>query len=228
MAVVSLAALAPCDYSVDDLMAGGLTVPGTAPLGFEPLLGGSDGYTFALHGARDLDGDGRADLVVGGSVAADDSAQPVLWFLYGGEAWLSAGGNLTGNVDRVEFAHTPYDYGPDWGYVPNFERIEAADIDANGIDDIVIGGSGGYRGDGPPPSWVTIIPGAPAGVRGVHSYTDQEFPVITGQQVDCLDPARGRGDLDGDGFEDLVLMGEVTDPYPSALDVWIFYGGAFP
>lgn len=224
--LTSMRDLAPCDYDVDDIMSAALVVPDTSALGTALTTPTWPGTLFALRGARDLNGDGRSDLVVGGSVSTDDGAQPVLWLLYGGESWITGGGLLAGNIDRVEFAYVP-NAGWDRGYSPDFERLALPDLDGNTIDDIVVGGAPFSSADSFQ-SWVTIIPGEVGGIRGVHVPTDSTFDAIVGANRHFLTPSRENGDLDADGFEDLVLMGDELTYGANSLTAYIFYGGAFP
>ncbi len=215
----SLDGLAACTYVVADVIGSSLAVPDATPNDL-PLANKAE--KFAISRAGDLNGDGLDDVVVVGSVAADDTGQPVLWFLYGGEPWLSAGGNLAGNPDRIEFPVVPASTNV---RTPAFDQIARIDLDANAIDDVVIGGmmaeSFGRA------AWATIIPGVAGGLRGVHAGDDPAFPIVLADDDDYVVPARHSGDLDADGFEDLVLTAMATyDDEP--LSVGIFYGGAFP
>jgi hypothetical protein len=93
---------------------------------------GAKAFADNLACVGDANGDGRADLVAGsptfdGAMAGSGMA----WFLYGADTAVLFG-------DPVPFADAPTEAGRGFG-----AAIAAADVDANGLVDVLVGESGG-------------------------------------------------------------------------------------
>ncbi len=227
--VLSLHGVGACDFDLDDIM---LNPVGAASADHRGFLANFGDYTagLALGGASDLNGDGLADLILGGPTGATDAWRTSIWFLYGGGAWLTQGGELTENPDRIDYP--PIDEPQDSQRVSaDMAGVSSMDLDGDSIDEVVIGSSAPNRDDWKHgiDAWVTIVPGTVGGVQGVHLWDDPEFHAIASVDWAALTVPAGRGDLDADGFDDLVIMG--LGPYQEnteQLGAWIFYGGAIP
>lgn len=155
---------------------------------------------FAVPGPADFDGDGHADLALTTSVG-DDPDGLVTWIARGGERF-SWSRDLRTLPDRVEFPRGYRgDYTEYWSRYPL--DVSISDSDGDGRDDLVVGGKGDPRGR------VEIVR-APAGVVDaqesatiwVTDFNEDNPRILT---------AYGRGDLDADGTEDLMVL--FTDYY---------------
>ena len=207
--LVSIADLPPCDYVVEDAAWASLTLD----------EGGYEGdETYEAYDPReataasDLNGDGANDLIV--------AQGNVVWFLYGGEGWLIHGGGLEGAADRIEVPIGIIDsvYTGD---------LSVQDLDGDGMTDVAIGGS--YRdGDDGDRAHLDILQGSAAGQRGVQPYQDAfDVSVVVGPSgVDAFSQL-GRGDLDADGLDDLMISWSTTYYiYDSNGDVYDSFPGA--
>ena len=157
------------------------------------ILDGEPGGTAgsSLSAAGDLDGDGLGDFWVGDP------------FLDGGRggAYLISGGSVTGS-DRLEnlaVARVRGDMGQQAGRVQHL-----GDITGDGIADVAIGGDphDEYRGV------VHVFAGPFTGEVDPSSA----YATITGVQPgDRMSRPVSPGDLDGDGFAELVIAAQEAD-----------------
>lgn len=150
--------------------------------------GGSLGR--AVYAARDLDGDGLADVVVGAPGTGADHHGAIMVFphpngaLATRDAWMTV---------------VAPDAGGWGGYA-----VAAGDIDGDGANDVVAG-MPAEHGDG----GNTTLPGAAFVVYGprpgVVSVTAADFVVRGVLAGDSLGISVGAADLDNDGADDLLL-----------------------
>lgn len=159
-------------------------------LGFAP----SDQFGIEVAGAGDVNGDGYADVLVG-AFQSGDTDQGAAYVYFGGPDGLSEM--------------------PDWiyqhdGYRDNFGRAvrSAGDVNGDGYDDIMIGAPT-FTND---PADETlgssyIFYGGPDGpsLTVDWSVTSPQFGDRFGRAVG------GVGDVDGDGFDDILVSGYFHD-----------------
>ena len=145
-----------------------------------------DGTGYAVSGAGDINGDGIADIVIGsyGEESLGAYSAGVAYVVYG------AAGDLA-NIDLA--ALTPAQGFKITG--DNFEQFtslsvsDAGDVNGDGIDDIIVDGA-------------FVIYGKAGGLSDIELAgltDDQGFRISTGDHVS------GAGDINGDGFGDLIV-----------------------
>jgi hypothetical protein len=140
-------------------------------------------------GVADMDGDGDLDLISGFREPDKDAKVPTA------VVWFENSGSITPDWARHPVGNTTF----------TTDRVEAADLNADGCTDVVVVGER-YPGLEPDASlWVFL-------------QTDTGFvrqPVVTQYSMNNLDVV----DLDNDGDQDL-LTAEHKGPDP-ALQVWL-------
>jgi hypothetical protein len=200
----------------------GVPAPGAAYLyyGTEDRLGGASSLAeadaklvglsnvdfagLAVARAVDLDGDGFTDLVVG--APRDSAGGPVagaVYVFYGGEERLSATMSLA-EAD-AKFVGAP-------GDLAGFRLDRAGDLDGDGAEDLVIvaPASVGFGGSGMSATYVLY--GTGERLNGTISLP-QAAARLVGEEPDDRPGVgmAGAGDLDRDGFDDLVVGADLED-----------------
>lgn len=155
----------------------------------------ADTEFYALSVPADFDGDGHADLALSTTVGADEDGL-VTWIVPGGQD-LTWSKDLRTLPDRVEF--------PRVELTRPWERrgydVATSDVDDDGRDDLLVGGKGYHLGSR---GRFEVVP-APSGVvdaRAVAWIWVTDFDNGYTRVV----PGYGRGDLDGDGAEDVLVL----------------------
>lgn len=176
------------------------------------VYGATTGYQLgAVVGAADLNGDGLDDLIVAGRYASTGDGEVVV--IYGSSAWTGEIDLLTPPANATRFVT------PSWGDAPGVPFgqtvFPTGDVDGDGFDDLVIGMSntdpagivGNHSGIafliyGKSAMWSDVNLGAPP--AGVVRFWGPEDLGYFG--------AGGMGDLNGDGYDDLILAAPESDP----------------
>ena len=179
----------------------GVTLLATALLGLAPAEGHVDASAAAAgHRAKpfDLNGDGHGELAVG---------EP--WSRGGGKASIlrgtSNGVTATGSKEITQ--DTPGVAGLDedgdyWG-----RSVSSGDFDRDGYADLVVGAlQENWLDDDPTTGAVTIIRGGPGGAPGHGSRV-----ILATNPDDIWGGGLAVGDLDGDGYDDLVISAGYPD-----------------
>lgn len=150
-----------------------------APVG-EP---GFDFYAFSVSGAGDVNGDGFDDVIVGASQkqtsAADTSAGRV--YVYSGPS------------GALLYTITSHNKGEGFGYSVS----DAGDINNDGFADVVVGVQNVNINGGLFSERVYVYSGANGSL--MHVFNGESAANFFGQSVS------GAGDVNGDGFPDLVV-----------------------
>lgn len=192
------------------LYLGGATLDAMPDVEFNFAMPG-DGFAASVAGAGDLNGDGLADVVVGASQVVGSSVGEVRVFL--GSAIPN------GSVDQNFLGAGPND-------VFGSAVAGAGDVDDDGYADLVVGApSIGGRGR------IAVFAGSPRSfmrplldVRGAEVMLgDERLGERLGTAVE------GAGDVNGDGFDDLVVgaPGNAAHGRDSGA-AYLFLGAAAP
>lgn len=143
----------------------------------------------AVAGAHDADGDGYADLLVGGPGTGDPDGAP-------GMAWLVLGPAVSLDLAYGDLVLEGEDGGDLFGTAVAFP----GDVDGDTRDDILIGAPSAWRGhNAVGAAWV--LSGTARGAVAVADVGRR----IRGENDSRLGETVAGGDLDGDGLSDVVL-----------------------
>jgi FG-GAP repeat len=174
----------------------------------------------AVASVTDLDGDGLTDLVVGAPRdSAGGSVAGAVYVFYGDTERLSGTLSLTEADARLVGAP---------GDLAGFRLDRAGDLDGDGAEDLVIGApaSVGFGGSGMNATYVLY--GGEGRLNGTTSLPHTAARLVAEEPDDRLGLGlAGAGDLDRDGFDDLVVGADLEDTGGSnAGAAYLFYGRA--
>jgi len=161
-----------------------------------------DFFGISVSGAGDVDGDGLDDLIVGASGADPNGLLSGLAFVFSG----ATGGQLF----RFD--------GQAAGDLLGFSVSGAGDVDGDGFDDLIVGALGADPNGLSSAGSAFVFSGATGG---------QLFRFDGQAAQDCLGfSVSGAGDVDGDGFDDLIVGALGADPngLSSAGSAFVFSG----
>jgi hypothetical protein len=180
-----------------------------------------------IAAAGDVNGDGYDDLVVGDPEDAevtgvDGALGGRVLVYYGSAAGITpdtAPVQITQNTAGVPDTS---EKGDDFG-----ASVTVADLNGDGLDEIVVGtpreGIGGARRTGR----VTVIPGRASGALGTGAYSYSQYTAgVPGadESDDYFGTTVSTGDINGDGKPELLVSGVGEDNMTGA--VWVFPGSA--
>lgn len=146
----------------------------------------------SVSAAGDVNGDGFDDILMGASHDYGYS------YYQGGKAWIyygSASGVNTTNYDVINGVQSYMRLGADLN--------AAGDVNGDGYDDFIVGAAGYDAGTNSGHGQVRVYYGSSTGIVGgspgwtIHGGNGQAFGV----------KVSGAGDLNGDGFDDVVIAG---------------------
>ena len=222
---------------------GGASAPGTGGMLDLSALDGSNGFIlngidafdfsgFSVSSAGDVNGDGYDDLIIGAFVADPNGGNSgETYVVYGGASAPGTGGMLDlsaldGTNGFVLNGIDGYDYS-------GFSVSSAGDVNGDGYDDLIIGAfNADPNGDNSGETYVVYggasAPGT-AGVLALSALDGTNGFVLNGIDADdnSGSSVSSAGDVNGDGYDDLVIGARVADPNgDNSGETYVVYGGA--
>ena len=220
---------------------GGASAPGTEGVLDLGALDGTNGFILtgidafdysgrSVSSAGDVNGDGYDDLIIGASSADPngDSRAGETYLVYGGASAPGTDGML--DLSSLNGTNGFILTGIDADDFSGSSVSSAGDVNGDGYDDLIIGANGADNGAG---ETYLVYGGASApGTNGVLDLSGLDGTngfTLTG--IDAGDRSgisvSSAGDVNGDGYDDLIIGASGADPNASLSgETYVIYGGA--
>lgn len=201
-------------------------------------LDGADGFRldgdtagdesgYSVSNAGDVNGDGFDDLIIGARSAGNNGAlSGSTYIMFGTNAGVAASVNLSGFNGTNGFRLDGAAAGDEGGYSVS----SAGDINGDGFDDLIIGAWGAdYNGEDSGSTYVLFGSDAAfsasidlSGLDGTNGFRIDGD--VAGDRSGIS--VSGAGDINGDGYDDLIIGADGADPNGSESGAaYVVYGG---
>ncbi len=183
-----------------------------------------DNAGFDVSSAGDVNGDGYDDLIVGARYGADGGAGAGEAYVVFGSAagfGIAVGGRQVIDLTTLSATQGFIIQGDAAGDNAGFSVSSAGDVNGDGYDDLIVGAGGGDNGGSDAGEAYVIFGtasgfGTTVGGRQVIDLTTLNAKQGFAIQGDVADDQAGSavsaaGDVNGDGFDDLIVGGRTGD-----------------
>jgi hypothetical protein len=151
-------------------------------------------FGWSVHAAGDVNGDGYADVIVGGHVYdAGQADEGRAWAYHGSAGGLAVAPAWTSESDQV-------------GGLEGYAVAGAGDVNDDGFDDVIVSAllhDNGSADEGR----ARVFHGSAAGLDMAPAWTTEGNQTAANYGYS----ARGAGDVNGDGFGDVIVGGLLYD-----------------
>jgi len=153
-------------------------------------------HTTTVNGAGDVNGDGIGDIMIG--MPSDTSSTGIVYVIYGSKDPSSSVIELSTSLDPLQGF---WIQGPGTSSLFGAQIYPAGDVNGDSIDDIIISATGTSAGT------VYIIYGKSTTRAGFSISSSVDYDTISGISAGSLfgSPISIAGDINGDGFADMVI-----------------------
>jgi len=156
-----------------------------------------DTFGWSVSGAGDVNGDGHADVIVGAPFA-DESGE------FSGVAYVYLGGPDGIRTDsEIKLTADGAEEGDQYGRSVS----RAGDIDGDGYDDVIVGARGD-DGEGTGESWTGAAYVYYGSADGIDPESEQRVAASDPDGHDYFGTVAGAGDVNGDGYDDVIIGAE--------------------